>query len=103
MSNENAPPAATQPDVGHMAFATQVLGGGCGGGGAPDPAAPPPALAPPRPSLPMSQDFELLMTQPEVEVVDYRLVGHGRRAQVRGCEGGESARKTRLSLHLDRF
>ncbi len=89
-SDENVEPTPQHPAGLGLAFATQL--GGCGGGGEGGAAGAP---APPRPLSPtpppevgagapllLSQDAELLMTQPEVVVVDSRLVGHGRRAQV---------------------
>ena len=89
MSNENEAPTG----VGALAFATQLPG--CGGGASAG------ARSPPS-TLPLSQvdalaDTELLTTQPQVEVVDSRLEGHGRRAEVRinGEEAGEGRRERR--------
>ena len=96
--DENAPPpgarhAAAGATPTAMVFATQLPCGGAGfeagatqaedGDG--DQRAAASALLPRLPSatLPLSQDMELLMSQPTAELVDVRWVGHGRRrAQV---------------------
>ena len=96
MSNENDPPAG----LGGLAFATQLPGfGGCGGCGGGVDSAGRPAVRPSPASLPLSQagDAELLTTQPQVEVIDSRLEGHGRRAEVR--EGRKRARRATGSQH----
>lgn len=85
--DENVDPGRTAAMNG-LAFATQLPcgggGGGCvsGGDGHASPARSPPSAAAAAPALAFSQDGELLTTQPEVEVIDSRMVGHGRRAQV---------------------